>query len=80
MYVHLGGDCLIRTAEIIGIFSAKDNKELYKALKNNVGKYYETEDLSEGGVVDSIVLSQEKIFLSAVSVLTLQKRINQNLI
>ena len=80
MYVHLGGDCLIRTAEIIGIFSAKDNKELYKALKNNVGKYYETADLSEGGVVDSIVLSQEKIFLSAVSVLTLQKRINQNLI
>ena len=30
MYVHLGGGCLIRAAEIIGIFSVKDNKEFYK--------------------------------------------------
>ena len=80
MYVHLGGGCLIRTAEIIGIFSAKDNKEFYKALKNKEGNYYETEDLSEGGVVDSIILSKEKIYLSAISASTLQKRINQNLI
>ena len=48
MYVHLGGGCLIRAAEIIGIFSVKDN--------------------------------QEKIYLSAISASTLQKRINQNLI
>ena len=80
MYVHLGGGCLIRVTEIIGIFSVKDNKDFYKALKNKDGRYYETEDLSEGGVVDSIVLSQKKIYLSAVSVSTLQKRINQDLI
>ncbi len=80
MYVHLGGGCLIRVTEIIGIFSVKDNKEFYKTLKNKDGRYYEAEDLSEGGVVDSIVLSQKKIYLSAVSVSTLQKRINQNLI
>ena len=80
MYVHLGGGCLIRAAEIIGIFSAMDNKEFYKTLKNKEGKYYEAEDLSEGSVVDSIVLSKEKIYLSAISASTLQKRINQNLI
>ena len=83
MYVHLGGGCLIRAAEIIGIFSVKDNKdnkEFYKELKNKDGKFYEAEDLSEGGVIDSIVLSQEKIYLSAISASTLQKRINQNLI
>ena len=72
MYVHLGGGCLIRVTEIIGIFSVKDNKEFYKTLKNKDGRYYEAEDLSEGGVVDSIVLSQKRIYL--------QKRINQNLI
>ena len=49
MYVHLGGGCLIRAAEIIGIFSVKDNKEFYKGLKNKDGKFYEAEDLSEGG-------------------------------
>ena len=80
MYVHLGGGCLIRAAVIIGIFSVKDNKEFYKGLKNKDGKFYEAEDLSEGGVIDSIVLSQEKIYLSAISASTLQKRINQNLI
>ena len=83
MYVHLGGGCLIRVTEIIGIFSVNsvnDNKEFYKTLKNKDGRYYEAEDLSEGGVVDSIVLSQKKIYLSAVSVSTLQKRINQDLI
>ena len=80
MSVHLGGGCLVRTAEIIGIFSAKDNKDFYKSLKNKDGRYYEAEDLSEGGVIDSIILSQEKIYLSAISASTLQKRINQNLI
>lgn len=80
MYVHLGGGCLIRAAEIIGIFSVKDHKGFYKALKNKDGMYYEAEDLSEGSVVDSIVLSEEKIYLSAISASTLQKRINQNLI
>ena len=80
MYVHIGGGCVIRAAEIIGIFSVRDNKDFYKLLKNKDGGYYEAEDLSEGSVVDSIVLSQEKIYLSAVSASTLQKRINQNLI
>ncbi len=80
MYVHIGGGCVIRAAEIIGFFSVKGNKDFYKSLKNKDGKYYEAEDLSEGSVVDSIVLSQEKIYLSAVSASTLQKRINQNLI
>ena len=80
MYVHIGGGCVIRAAEIIGIFSVRDNKDFYKSLKNKDDGYYEAEDLSEGSVVDSIVLSQEKIYLSAVSASTLQKRINQNLI
>ena len=80
MYVHIGGGCVIRAAEIIGIFSVRDNKDFYKSLKNKDGGYYKAEDLSEGSVVDSIVLSQGKIYLSAVSASTLQKRINQNLI
>ena len=34
MYVHLGGGCLIRATEIIGIFPVKNNTEVYKGLKN----------------------------------------------
>lgn len=81
MYVHLGGGCLIRTAEIIGIFSAKDyHNSFYKALKNNKNEFYEVEDLSEDNIIDSIILTEEKIYLSGISSLTLQKRINQNII
>ena len=74
MYVHLGGGCLIRATEIIGIFPVKNNTELYTGL------CYETEDLSENGIIDSIVLTDNKMYLSAISSSTLQKRVNQNLI
>jgi len=80
MYVHLGGGCLIQAEEIIGIFSVKDDEEFYKKIKNNKDEYYEAENLSEDGKVDSIILTEEKVYLSGISALTLQKRINENLI
>lgn len=80
MYVHLGGGCLIRATEIIGIFPVKNNTEVYKGLKNKKGGCYEMEDFSENGIIDSIVLTENKMYLSAISSSTLQKRVNQNLI
>ena len=80
MYVHLGGNCLIRSAEIIGIFSKKENEEFYRLLKNDKGKYYEVKDISEDSAVDSIILTEKAIYLSAISTTTLQKRINLNII
>ncbi len=80
MYVHLGKGCLIRTEEIIGIFSVKENKELYKRLKNKNGCCYEAEDISENSEIDCIILTEDRIYLSGISASTLQKRINQNLI
>jgi len=79
MFVHLGRGCLIRTADIIGVFSVKENIRFIKNLRNKDGKCYEVENLSEDGMTDSIILTDKKIFLSAISVLTLQKRINQNI-
>ena len=80
MYVHLGGGCLIRATEIIGIFPVKNDIDLYNNLKNKKGRCYETEDLSENGIIDSVVLTENKLYLSAISSSTLQKRVNQNLI
>lgn len=79
MFVHLGSGCLIRTADIIGIFSAKENKEILNFLKNKKGECYKVENLSEDGMTESIILTDKNIFLSAISVLTLQKRIQKHI-
>ena len=60
--------------EYLDEFNESGDKEFYKTLKNKDGRYYEAEDLSEGGVVDSIILSKERIYLSAISASTLQKQ------
>ena len=79
MYVNIGGGCLVRTAEIIGIFAAKDgNNQFNIKLKNKRHENYEVEDISENGTDDSIVLTDKKIFLPGISASTLQKRINKN--
>lgn len=82
MFVHLGGRCLIHTDEIIAIFSVKNNlnKIFFKELKNVEGNSYKIEDLTEETAADSIILTKEKIYLSAISATTLQKRVNENLI
>ena len=46
MYVHLGGGCLIRAAEIIGIFSVKDNKEFSDAVIDYVGTISSVEEIT----------------------------------
>ena len=80
MYVHLGGNCLIKAAEIIGIFLTKNNEDLHRLLKNKKGEHYEVKNISESGIVDSIIVTDKVIYLSSISAATLQKRINQNLI
>ena len=79
MYVSIGGGCLIRTAEIIGIFSVEEGNNIVNIkLKDKENENYKVEDISENGTVDSIVLTDKKIFLSGISASTLQKRINKN--
>ncbi|HBX74535.1 MAG: DUF370 domain-containing protein [Acidaminococcaceae bacterium] len=80
MFVHLGGGCLIEAAKIIGIFSVKENKDFYISLKNKNGESYNIENVSEKADTDSVVLTENGIYLSPISASTLQKRINQNLI
>jgi len=80
MFVHLGRGCVIESLTVIGIFSIKNNNDFYQHLKDKNGNPYEIEDLSEKGMADSVILTNSKIYLSAISSLTLQKRINANLI
>ena len=80
MYVNLGRGCIIQSGRIIGIFCAGEYKDFYKTVKNGKGEPYKVEDLSEDGETDSIIFTEETIYLSPISALTLQKRINKNII
>ena len=58
----------------------KENKDFYISLKNKNGESYNIENVSEKADTDSVVLTENGIYLSPISASTLQKRINQNLI
>lgn len=75
MFVHLGADCIVKSNEIIAIFNlnSPDCNIYKKFIKNNEDKY-EIVDVTEDGVYYSCVLTEKKIYLSAISSMTLYKR------
>ena len=74
MYVHLGGNCLIRSEEMIAILNSKGNREHYPQLRGAGGKPLEVVDLTHGGRHDSCILTDDTMYLSAISALTIKKR------
>ena len=66
MYVHLGTGCFIRSSEIIGIFSVKDTS-FYGQLRRRDGRNCEIRDLTD-----------QVLYLSAISAVTLQKRVRDH--
>jgi len=78
MYVHLGGNCIIKSEKIIGIFNLKGQNELFKVLKKKDSLPIETEDLTKDGDCYSCILTEEKVYLSAISTATLKKRAEES--
>ena len=77
MDVHLGTGCFIRSSEIIGIFSVKDTS-FYGQLRRRDGRNCEIRDLTDHGGVCSCVLTDQVLYLSAISAVTLQKRVRDH--
>lgn len=77
MYLHIGNDNLINQNDIIAIFSVKDKKSsLYKKLvldRNEKLNYKE----SSTNRIASYILTNDKIYLSNISVATLKKRLKE---
>lgn len=77
MYVHLGGDVVVPTAEIVGIFDARllegneDNRRFMEAARR-AGRVR-----SEIPAADwkAVVVTSTGVYTSAISSLTLQKRV-----
>ncbi|XOQ51831.1 MAG: DUF370 domain-containing protein [Succiniclasticum sp.] len=76
MYVHLGTGHSLKSLDIIGIFSVGDTPS-YEDLRRRNGRPYDIVDCTGGSVVSTYILTNDKIYLSAISAATLQKRAEQ---
>lgn len=77
MYVHLGGDVVVPTAEIVGIFDARlledneDNRRFMDAARR-AGRV--RSEVPQGDW-KAVVVTSTGVYTSAISSLTLQKRV-----
>lgn len=77
MYVHLGGDVVVPTAEIVGIFDArllKDNEDNGRFMEaaRRAGRVRSEVPESDW---KAVVVTSTGVYSSAISSLTLQKRV-----
>lgn len=75
MYLHLGNNCVIRSADIIGIFDIR--KKRANVYKNFLKPKLQDEniiDLSEKYPPASCIVTTDTIVLSGISSLTLKNR------
>ncbi len=76
MYIHLGGDVLIKKNKIVAIIDLdtvtedKINQKFLKSLKNSNKVNY----ISENGKEKTLVITVKEHYLSSISSTTLYKR------
>lgn len=76
MFIHIGGDVVVRAKEVITILDVNGNKSEKNAKKNNnfdinIGKSKVVKISQE---IKSIIITDDKIYYSPISSLTLKKR------
>lgn len=75
MYIHLGGEKIIRAAELVAIFdiSIEQSSKLSKQFVAGAHKRKDVETIGEEDP-KSIVVTKQKIYYSPISSSTLKKR------
>ncbi|ANY66560.1 extracellular matrix/biofilm biosynthesis regulator RemA family protein [Paenibacillus algorifonticola] len=75
MYIHLGGEKIIRAAELVAIFdiSIEQSSKLSKQFVAGARKRKDVETIGEEEP-KSIVVTKQKIYYSPISSSTLKKR------
>lgn len=75
MYLRLGVDYMVKNSEIIAIFNLNHPQSLvYADYVKKYGARYEVVDASGGEGYYSCVLTDDKMYLSSISSITLKKR------
>lgn len=78
MFIHLGGDKIIRASELIAIFdlSIEKSSKISKQFIQQANKDKRTEVIGEEEC-KSLVVTRGKVYYSPISSTTLKKRANQ---
>jgi len=78
MYIHIGGDRMIRSAELIAIFdiSIEQSSKISSQYMQYAKEHNRVETAGEEEV-KSIVVTKDQIFYSPISSSTLKKRLYQ---
>lgn len=76
MYVHLGGDTVIRSAQLITIldYHHVEQGELLHAFLDHFTEQKRVVWIADQQTTKSIVITDEYIYVSPISSLTLQRR------
>lgn len=75
MYLHLGVDYMVKNSEIIAIFNlGHPQSQVYDEYVKKYGDRYEVIDASGGEGYYSCVLTEDTMYLSSISSITLKKR------
>ena len=80
MFIHLGGEKIIRSSELIAIFdiTIEESSKTSKAFLEQAAKENRMETIS-GEEPKSLVVTRDKIYYSPISSATLKKRARQPL-
>ena len=73
MYLHLGVDYMVKNSEIIAIFNL-NHPQVYDDFVKKYGSRYKVVDASGGEGYYSCVLTDDTMYLSSISSVTLKKR------
>lgn len=78
MYIHLGGEKIVRATELVAIFdvSIEQSSKLSKQFVAGARKRKDVETIGEEEP-KSIVITEKKIYYSPISSSTLKKRAHQ---
>lgn len=77
MYIHLGGEKIIRSSELVAIFdiSIEKSSKISKQFVSNALENKKVESIGEEEP-KSIVVTKNKVYYSPISSSTLKKRAN----
>lgn len=74
VFIHIGGDTMVRLKDVIGIFDIQSENSEGTAFFLKRSKEQDRVEVVELGEIKSYVVTNNKVYFSPISSLTLKKR------